>query len=305
MIPFYNGDEYIDSCLKSLDVGSGAGIKKIIVNNSDKPTGIHRIAASYKNVTVIDTEPRMGFGRACNEGAAAAILQGAEYVVFLNQDSIAGEDLVAKLIRPFKESLELVITAPIQYEYSFSAIQSWFSRWYASTCPDLFSDAMRQQIEPQCRLDCVNAACIAVRSSFIQAFGLFDPVYFMYWEDNDLCRKVRYLGYEIALIPEAKIAHCDQAGKGGEAAVWLRHSEAIFQMKDIKAPFIKTCLKICFRKIAYYIRSLLFTRDAHLKQLITEDIALVAELPRIARSRRAERDLVTRRHARGLQGNPA
>jgi GT2 family glycosyltransferase len=98
VIPFYNGDQYIDTCLNSLSAGSCAAAEKIIVNNSSEATSVHDIAAHYSNVTVIDTKPRIGFGRACNEGARIGINRGCRYIIFLNQDSIAHQDLVSEMI---------------------------------------------------------------------------------------------------------------------------------------------------------------------------------------------------------------
>ena len=45
-ILFYNSDQYIDACMKSLSEGSCAEANKIVVNKSDRETQIHRTAVA-------------------------------------------------------------------------------------------------------------------------------------------------------------------------------------------------------------------------------------------------------------------
>jgi len=296
VIPFYNGDDYIDKCLESLSIGSCAEAEKIIVNNSDRATRIDDIAARYENVTVFDAKPRIGFGRACNEGAQISILRGAEYIIFLNQDSIAHEDLVLQLIAPFAESRELVITAPIHYNYDFSSIDKTFIL-YLSKCPHLLYDALNIYMRSWYNCDCISGACFAIRSEYINKYGLFDPVYFMYWEDNDLCRKVRYLNYGIALVPGAKIGHFNHAGDNykeiHKVQMWSRHSMSIFELKDVKVSLLRQCLYICRSSIKAYLNYGVSLRFLDLLFAILFDIRLLVSLPHIIRSRNAERNLIS------------
>ncbi|MFZ0929918.1 MAG: glycosyltransferase family 2 protein [Syntrophobacteraceae bacterium] len=296
VIPFYNGDEFIDTCLKSLSLGSCAKADKIIVNNSDKPTEIHNIAASYENITVIDAKPRIGFGRACNDGAKICVDRGAQYIIFLNQDSIVHEDLLVELIKPLEESDDLIVTAPIHYDYNFSSIERGFIAGYLTRCPALFYDALNHQLRNRYKIDCISGACFAIRSEFINRYGLFDPVYFMYWEDDDLCRKIRHLKYDIALVPGAKIAHRNHVGESyndmKKVEMWMRHSKFIYDLKDINILFLKTCIYVCYYSINDYLRyCTAFRFDKILHALIT-DIRLVINLPRIMLSRNVERNFV-------------
>lgn len=68
IIPFYNGDGYIKACLQSIFKNENESLEVIIINNSDRPTKIKGIVQDFKNVTVIDTETRIGFAKANNLG---------------------------------------------------------------------------------------------------------------------------------------------------------------------------------------------------------------------------------------------
>lgn len=305
VIPFYNGDEYIDTCLKSLGSGSCAGTEKIIVNNSDTTTDIRRIAAAYEKVTVVDVEPGIGFGRACNEGAKIATQRGAEYIICLNQDTVAHGDLVSELIRPFEESAKLVITAPVSYDYDFLSIEKTFIERCLPLCPDLLYDALNYQVKALYTLNYVSGACFAIRTDFIKKCGLLDPIYFMYFEDDDLCRRIRYLNYDIAVIPGAKVAHFHSYQNGTDEyksrrEKWFRYSRAVYLMKDTRMSLSEALLRLIYGNVSDYMRYILSLRFGKLFAILTSDWKITINMAHIIRSRYAEMELI-KRHIRQVQ----
>jgi GT2 family glycosyltransferase len=65
-------------------------------------------------------------------------------------------------------------------------------------------------------VDWVSGACMLVRRSAFDEVGGFDPRYFLYWEDADLCRRLRARGYEIRYLPAAAAVH--QVGHSSRTA---------------------------------------------------------------------------------------
>jgi GT2 family glycosyltransferase len=298
VIPFYNGDKYIDACLMSLSQGSCAKAEKIIVNNSDRGTQVHGIAAAYENVTVVDTKPRLGFGRACNTGAKVSLERGAEYIVFFNQDCVAHEALISELLTPLKECTEVGLTAPIPYNYDFSSIESQFTHHYARLCPELIYDALNGQIKDRYELDFVSGACIALKADFISRYGLFDPIFFMYGEDNDLCRRIKSLGYQIVLAPRACVGHHNQANVKDRSYL-IRQSSSIYEMKDVGVPLPKALFRLFCRHAGDYPSPILSLRISEVFRLLAVDTSLVVSIPRIMRSRTAEKSLLSKHASLG------
>ena len=56
-------------------------------------------------------------------------------------------------------------------------------------------------------LDWVSGACMLVRREAFDRVGGFDPRFFLYWEDADLCRRMRSNGYRVRYHPSARVAH--------------------------------------------------------------------------------------------------
>jgi GT2 family glycosyltransferase len=56
-------------------------------------------------------------------------------------------------------------------------------------------------------VDWVSGACMLARRDALEAVGGFDEGYFMYWEDADLCRRLRARGFEVRYAPAAVAVH--------------------------------------------------------------------------------------------------
>jgi GT2 family glycosyltransferase len=60
---------------------------------------------------------------------------------------------------------------------------------------------------PSMVVDWVSGACMLVRRAAFESVGGFDERYFMYWEDADLCRRLRVRGHEVRYAPRATAVH--------------------------------------------------------------------------------------------------
>jgi GT2 family glycosyltransferase len=56
-------------------------------------------------------------------------------------------------------------------------------------------------------VDWVSGACMLARRSALERVKGFDERYFLYWEDADLCRRLRGQGYQIRYVPAATAVH--------------------------------------------------------------------------------------------------
>ena len=56
-------------------------------------------------------------------------------------------------------------------------------------------------------VDWLSGACMLARRDALEEVGGFDERYFLYWEDADLCRRLRARGYHVRYVPEATAVH--------------------------------------------------------------------------------------------------
>lgn len=73
------------------------------------------------------------------------------------------------------------------------------------------------RIEKNC--DWVSGACIIIRKKIFDEVGGFDEKFFMYCEDEDLCRRVRKLGYDIVVNNSFEIIHIESGTHSGRTDI--------------------------------------------------------------------------------------
>jgi GT2 family glycosyltransferase len=61
--------------------------------------------------------------------------------------------------------------------------------------------------EPSVQVDWVSGSCMLARRSAFDQVGGFDPAFFLYWEDADLCRRLRHAGWRTRYMPGARVEH--------------------------------------------------------------------------------------------------
>jgi len=55
--------------------------------------------------------------------------------------------------------------------------------------------------------DKVEGCCMLLKREVINKVGMFDPVYFAYWEETDLCMRMKKAGYILLYVPNARVWH--------------------------------------------------------------------------------------------------
>jgi GT2 family glycosyltransferase len=293
IIPFYNGDEYILSCLNSIYSGTLSHCTTYVINNSTQRSNIREVAGAFPLVRVIDTAPRIGFGKACTHGADCAIQDGADFMVFLNQDTIVASECLEKLVDTLSRHQDLAITAPLLYNYDFQGIEEFFIEYYVAQCPSLLHDCLQGRLKEFYSMKKICGACFAIKSSLTAKFGLFDPLYFMYTEDNDLCRRLVNLGYGIGMVPGASVAHVHSHTSANRVLQqkigrFTRSSKAIYRLKEPHDNLTVSVIKLFIDNISDYANDIFHLRFRKAVSDMVTDAFTLLKLRQISYSRSRE-----------------
>jgi len=205
VIVTYNGMKWIDECLKSIVNQS----EVIVIDNNSTDDTLSYITANFPTVIVLRQAENLGFGLANNKGIDYAIKNGADAVFLLNQDAFAQTDCIANLKKSAKDNPEYGIISPIhlngdgtEVDYTFLKVTSPFSA--SNLTSDLILRKFSKSIYP---LKFINAAAWFIPKSVFYKVGGFDPLFFLYGEDDNYCQRVLYHGFKIGIIPNATIFH--------------------------------------------------------------------------------------------------
>jgi GT2 family glycosyltransferase len=175
--------------------------------NEREHEDILRSAAEFGWTTVLLDE-NVGFGAGVNRGAARAIDRGAGVLIVLNPDATLDDDS-ARLLAEEARSEQQLLVAPIVRRPDGAL-------WTEGT--DLYLDdgsmagvRHRSKRPGRQRMFWVSGACFALSVALWQQVGGFDETFFLYWEDVDLCRRVRDAGGECRIVEAASAVH-DEGG---------------------------------------------------------------------------------------------
>lgn len=204
----YNPKRWLDKCFGSLG-DSTLPLNTIVVDNCSHDGSQEIISSDYPEFELIRLQKNLGFGQANNIGIKKAYDAGADYVFLLNQDAWVEKDTLQNLVMAAEQNKEYGVISPIHLNGEGSALDLVFSMWIAPQyCPKLYSDVFMDQLEDNLyETSFVNAAAWLVSRRCIEIVGGFNPLFFMYGEDNNYLQRVAFHGFKTGIYPFARIYH--------------------------------------------------------------------------------------------------
>lgn len=212
VIATYNAMPWISKCLartKSYPV--------IIIDNNSTDGTVDFIKKNYPKVILLNQNENLGFGQANNIGISYALKERTDYVFLLNQDAYLEEGCIEKLIEFQKSHPSYGILSPVHLNGSKSRLDKNFSlQMNFNSNPDFYSDfILNKKIQKVYDIPFINAAGWLISRECLETVGGFDPLFFLYGEDDNYCQRVRYHNLEIGVIPTAFICH-DRENREGK-----------------------------------------------------------------------------------------
>ncbi|WP_449256225.1 glycosyltransferase family 2 protein [Bosea sp. (in: a-proteobacteria)] len=199
----YDSAEVLPACLDAL---AREGVAAIVVDNAsaDDSRGI----AERRGARVLANARNEGYGRANNRGVAAA---DTPYVLIVNPDLELRPAAAAALLAAAERYPDAGMLAPRIVEPSgrvFLQPRSLLSP------PHLNRSGAMVVPEGDACLPFLSGACLLIRRDLFLTLGGFDPAIFLFYEDDDLCRRMRDAGHALVHVDGAEARH----GRGKSSA---------------------------------------------------------------------------------------
>jgi GT2 family glycosyltransferase len=207
VIPVLNCVGTTLECLLSI-AKFGADVPfEVIVADNGSTDATAAVLPSIPHLRYVRHEENLGFGPACNAGAAQA---RGQFLVFLNNDVQVQGGWLDALIRPFKDHPDVGASGP-KVLFPDGRLQdagSLVNPDCTSTMLGVFDDPQLPQFNHPRDVDYVSGVCLTIESGVFRSLGGFDQVYApAYCEDVDLCLRLRQQGRRIVYEPDAVIVH--------------------------------------------------------------------------------------------------
>jgi O-antigen biosynthesis protein len=221
IIVSYNVKKFLSECLASVDRAvSGIDSEIFVIDNNSPDGSSEMVRKQFPHVRLVSNKINLGFSRANNQ---VRDLTSGEYILFLNPDTIVGEETFTVCIR-FMDShqnagamgVRMVdgkgrylpeskrsIPSPMVALYKITGLTTLFprserfGRYYLSHLED---DKINE-------IEVLTGAFFFARKTALDNAGWFDEDFFMYGEDIDLSCRLLKQGYSIWYNPETSIIH--------------------------------------------------------------------------------------------------
>lgn len=202
IIVTYNGLKWIDKCISSVLEQSTV----VIVDNNSSDGTSKIITEKFPEVVLLPQDKNRGFGIANNIGISYGLKNGADAVFLLNQDAYVGKDCIENLVKISKIKTDYGIISPLHFNGNGNALDYSFQK-LAYMSP-LISDLITKQYSKDIYdFKFINAAAWFIPKDVFLKVGGFDPMFFMYGEDDNFSQRVLYHGFKVGVIPSAEIFH--------------------------------------------------------------------------------------------------
>ncbi len=213
IIPNYNGLKFLGPCLSSLKAQTADDFRIIIVDNGSTDGSAEWLKEN--KIPCIFMPENTGFSAAVN---TAIKVSETEYVILLNNDTIAEPGFVAELESVMDRGKNVFSASSMMVNYSdperiddagdMYSIMGWaFQRG---------TDRPVKGYLCPCRIFAACGGAAIYRREVFEEIGYFDEMHFAYLEDIDIGYRAKLYGYENVYCPDAVVRHIGSATSGSK-----------------------------------------------------------------------------------------
>ena len=181
IITSFHSGEKIFNCIESIN----KDVKIIVIENSNDQELKKKIQSKYKNVDCILSEENLGYGAGNNLGLSKVL---TNYALIVNPDVTLENDTIDNFFLTIKNVKNFGIIAPI----SKDEIYTNFS---------IDNDKSLKEVES------VKGFAMFLSMNNLKEIKFFDENFFLYFEEIDLCKRIRKNDIKIYIDPSIKVNH--------------------------------------------------------------------------------------------------
>jgi GT2 family glycosyltransferase len=226
LIVSYNTKDLLRKCLNNvIENSQGLSYEIIIVDNASKDGSPEMVAAEFPQIRLIRSDINLGFGPANNVAYQAS--QG-KYIILLNSDAFLHPRTLNLSLDKVKSDASIglggarLINSDGSWQPSarlfpsllneFLQLSGLAAKYPKSKFFGRFNMTWKSANEP-CLVDWVPGAFAIIPRIVLEKLGFFDEIFFLYYEEVDLCFRIKQADYKIWYFPDVVVTHL-----GGESA---------------------------------------------------------------------------------------
>lgn len=213
----WNGLADTQECLRSLQKVTYPGYEVIVVDNASSGDDARLLMEEFgDSVQILRNDKNYGFAGGNNIGIQYALDHSSpDYILLLNNDTVAAADFLDEMVRAAETDPEAGILGPKIYYYDFNGRKDviwtaggkirWWHTWVYDGIGHNDDDLPRYQ--RLATVDWISGAAMMVKRQVLDQISLLNTDYFFGSEDVEYSLKARAHGFKAVYVPTARIWH--------------------------------------------------------------------------------------------------
>jgi GT2 family glycosyltransferase len=206
----WNGRAYTLECLRSLQEQQHTELEVVLVDNGSIDGSVCAVRGQFPDTVIIRAGSNLGYAGGNNLGLGYALDRGFEYVLVLNNDTVLAADCAYQLVMDLERHPDAAAAAPKSYYLDLPDIiyfaggkirRNGQTIHIGGNCSDGLEYGRAIDTE------WINGCAILFRGSALREIGLFEPRFFLLFEETDWCLRARRAGYRLRFVPDARLWH--------------------------------------------------------------------------------------------------
>ncbi len=234
-----NNRALLSRCLDTIAASLGKlSHEVIVVDNASTDGSIELLRSRYPNVRVIPNPVRDGYGRSHNRAIAEST---GQYVLILNEDMEMLRDAIQKMVLKARAVNDLgvlgcrILNPDKSLQHSCFRAPRLLSELFEAVVPytvafkdsPLRSKMYEWQHDTEREVDIVLGCCMLLPRRTLDMVGAFDPDFYIFSEEHDLCKRARDHGLKVLFTPDAEMIHF-----GGQTTKHMSLRMALIQLES-------------------------------------------------------------------------
>lgn len=259
VIPNYNGMNFIENCLQSMQMQTYEHMCIVVVDNGSVDGSKELIRTKFPSVHMYEFKKNEGFCKAVNAGIAMA---DTPYILLLNNDTVASPDFVEQLVYVMESHTNIFsVSAKMLMMHEDNKIDDAGNLYCAlgwAFALGKGKPGMLYHKETDIFSACAGAALY--RKAVFQQIGMFDEAHFAYLEDVDIGYRAKIFGYRNVFAPKAKVLHAGSGFSGSrynEFKIRLSSRNSVYIIYK-NMPLLQIILNIPFLILGFLCKLVFF-----------------------------------------------
>lgn len=215
----YKTSKLILNAINSIfKLSEGFSFEIIVIDNNSKDGSIDLLHDHFGGrIKIVGLDRNLGFGNANNVGITYA---KGDYILFLNPDIILINNAIRMMLDHIKQNSMIGVVGGNLYSQDMKPAYShskFFPGFILDVLPlltfgysrKIFKNLHHNFTNCPLEVNVISGADFMIRRSLLEKVGYFNPIFFMYYEDTELCWRVRNAGYRLINLPKAKLIHLE------------------------------------------------------------------------------------------------